>query len=860
MIQNYLIIAWRNLLRNKFISFINIGGLAIGISTFMLIAIYVSYELSYDDFFKDKERIYRYGELMNYPGGDVKFTNAVGSNRKNTLSQIAGIESIARLSHHPLGSTPSAKVSMYNPGDSTRINFEETGIFIAEQSFVDIFNFDLIYGNPTAVLKDEYAVIISRSTAMRYFNRCTLDLIGKTLFISQTDAKIKEAFTITGVFEDLPANSHFDLDMLLSYTTYSTALPNLYEGSSSQLQFHTYVKIHEDQDPVTLEKQTVLLLDSLIARYYNTSIEEVNNNEDKYIQLKSKFQPLSSIYLSTPGDRELSAHGDKISLFMVSGLGIIVLLISWINFINLTNVQLTAREKEAGLRKVIGANKKSMITQIMLETLNANVIAAMVSFTIITLAIPALSTFLGKHLEVALWYQGIPSAWLFSTLFLLIFFISTAVTGLYSAFVFSGAPTMLLLKKTSAPSRITFSGKEKLRSAFVLVQFSSVYILIAITLGIYLQLDFIQNKELGFNKDQIMVVKTMMNDHYDKRRITQLKQRLKSAGITNLVSSSSNVPGQQVQYYLGLFNLQGDPNWADNLEVTVDEDFIPTMDINIIEGRNFNPGEDIDIDKILINEATLYDLGYKNAQDIIGKEVGTGGNINRKGWSREVIGVFEDIHYISPKELINRMTISKEGRYRRWSKNPAERNEVRFHEVDRAYLSIKLNTENVNQKVTSVAELWKDVFPNYPFDYFFLDAYYDQQYQSDKKFGSVFLAISGISISLACLGFLGMSLFLINRRTKEIGIRKVLGASLKDLFGLMIYRFIVLILIAGIVGIPITYYVLRDLLNEFAYRIDLSWWIFVIPLGIILITAFVMIAGYTIKKVRANPVEALRYE
>ncbi|MCK5207853.1 MAG: ABC transporter permease, partial [Cyclobacteriaceae bacterium] len=477
-------------LRNKFISLINIGGLAIGMATFMIIAIYVSYELSYDDFFKDKDRIFRYAEYLKASSEeDFRLRNTIGSERKKHLVQLSGIESVARIVHHPGIFIPSAVVSYFKADDTRRYAFDETDIFTAEQSFLDIFGFPFIHGEPNSALKDMYAVVISKSTALKYFNHTSGDLIGKTLYISQASEKIKDSFKITGIFEDLPANSHFAFDILLSYTTYSANIPGQFEDDY-HFYYHTYIKLTKDYELDLLKKEMPDFNNSNLAQFYKITKEEYIKNKEGYYQSRSEIQPLNSIYLTSPGDREFSSHGNMLNLYMLAGIALVILLIAWVNYINLSLVQLMSRAKEVGVRKVIGASKRSIATQFLLETFNANLISIVISVTIIPIIIPPLSEFLGKDLDIAIWYNGHPNVFLFWGILAFVLLISALITGLYPAMVFSNTQPAVILKSFVHGLGRIFAPKKKLNNGFVLVQFSAVYVLIAITLGTFLQLNY----------------------------------------------------------------------------------------------------------------------------------------------------------------------------------------------------------------------------------------------------------------------------------------------------------------------------------------------------------------------------------
>jgi putative ABC transport system permease protein len=400
-----------------------------------------------------------------------------------------------------------------------------------------------------------------------------------------------------------------------------------------------------------------------------------------------------------------------------------------------------------------------------------------------------------------------------------------------------------------------------LRSILIFTQYASVYILIALTIGFYLQIKHLQNSELGFDGSQVLVLPTPMKVQVDFDKIEYLKNVLNAENFVQHISMSSSVPGKPILWSSWLGMIQQDSIKSPNKYISADENFLDLYGMKIIAGRNFDHDNPSDQNAVIIEKGTLEFLGYTNPEDILGEELSIFiERINDPFAGRRVIGVIDDYHHTSPKTIVWPIAIIQEGGYLTREENGSQVIRTSFHSYDRSYLSLKLNSDNIKKTISQIEGSWQKVFPGYVFDYFFQNDMYNKQYQADLKFGTIFLVFTIISISLACLGLLGICIFLINRRTKEIGIRKILGASIANLFGLMIYRFMGLILVAGIFGIPITWYVLNRLLQEFAIRIDLSWWIFAIPLGFVLIIALLTIGGNTLRKVNANPVEALRYE
>ena len=857
MLRNYLIIAWRNLLRNKFISFINIGGLAIGMATFMIIAIYVSHELSYDDFFEKQDRIFRYSEFISELDKDFKYENAVASGRKQFLSQIPQIEKIARL-HHSTGT--GRFVSVYNEDQQDRITFEETAVYKTEQEFLDIFDIHFLYGNRESALTDIYTVVISKSIAIKYFGKCSRDLLGKSLFMSTGNADSKFGFTITGIFDDFPQNTHLDIDIMASYITWSTKDPEMFE-EGYMWEFHTYLLLHKSNELKITGSEMPGLTDTLYASYYNKPVQKYAQIQDGYYKFVPDIQPLSSIYFTTPGELEFWKHGNKSHVPFLVSIALITLLIAWINYVNLSLVQIMTRAKEAGVRKVIGANRGAIASQFMIETLIANFIALLISVTIISLALPYMHVFIGKSLGMSIWFNGLPNDGLFWFMLIALFFISFLVTGLYPSIAFSNTKPVIILKNQSYGIRNRLASGKNIRAAFVFTQFTSAYILLGVTLGIYLQLNFLQQKELGFNQEQILVIQSPLKDSLNMNKIEYYNEKLKAENISNTIGLSSSVPGKRKTIDVGIHNIPANQHWSNCNMITADAEYVHLFNFKFLAGRNFSDQYESDKNAIIINEKLFSDLGYHEPNDIIGHEInlyGADPSVPMDESKRRIIGVIENYHHLSPKEDYIRIAIIQEGGELTVIRN-GERM-IKTKNDDRSFISLSVRADEIQKTVASANKLWNEIFPGFNFKYFFVDQNYDTQYRAELKFGTTFLVLTIISIGLACLGFLGMSLFLINRRTKEIGIRKILGASLTNLFGLMIYRFLLLILFAGLVGIPFTWFILKNLLNEFAYRIDLSWWLFAAPLGLILIISLVTIGGNTLRKVNANPVKALRYE
>jgi len=847
-------------LRNKFISFINIGGLAVGISTFMIIAIYLSYELSYDDFVQKGKNIYRANLTWISPyasGRSSQSDNIV----KSVMKQYSAIRKIGRLQHHPSKNIRSAMVTFYDEQADEKLSFEEFGIYKAEQEFLDMFQLPFIHGDREKALDEMYQIVISKSTAVKYYGECSSEIVGKTLYIDQNQPIFNKSFTISGIFEDLPDNSHLKFDVLISYITYSTLNPEYYDFRTSYPEFHCYMELNEGEDYKNVEQLLQNTMDSVYASNWKMSIEDYRTPDINVSFNKMSLHPLSSLYLNSSTSLEMKEHNNSLYLLILGVIGIIILVIAWINYINLSIVQVMRRTKETGIRKVIGAKRESIAIQFLMESLNANLLSIMVAITLISLAIPLLSEFVAKALKMSIWLGGSPEQAVFILLLIIVFALSTLATGLYPAIVYSNISPSTILKGSSSTRLGISESRNRIRSFLIFMQFSSVYILIAVTIGFFLQVRHLQNTELGFDGDQVLIIRTPMKDSADFDKIDYLKDVLNSTSSVQLVSKSSSVPGEKINWITWLGMTQQDSIRSAARYISADENFLNVYGINLIAGRNFLPGDKSDRNAVIIAKSMLPYLGHENPEEILSEELGIGLQRTTDPFAaRRVIGVFNDYYHNSPKSAGRPIAIIQEGGYLTKEVNGQRTVNTSFRYYDRSYLSLQVSSANMRETVKEIEKTWKEVFPSYVFDFHFQDEMYNRQYQADLKFGSIFLIFTLLSIGLACLGFLGICLFLINRRTKEIGIRKILGASIANLFGLMIYRFMGLIMIAGFVGIPISWYVINRMLQEFANKIELNWWLFAVPLVLILLIALFTIGFNTMQKVRANPVEALRYE
>lgn len=805
MIRNYFKIAWRNLLKKKVYSFINITGLGIGMACCVLIFLFVRDELSYDKYHEKKDRIYRVihgsapAEGANPDFGTFwVWGNApVGPLLKLDFPEIDHVVQFSGRSD-----------ILFRNGDKA---YQENGVFFMDSTVFDVFSWKLIKGDPKTALAAPFSLVLTESMAKKYFG--DEDPIGKTLQGSESAGRSAAGiYTVTGIMEDVPSNSHIRFNALLSMSTFRQSRPEIFDAWG-YVDFYTYFLVNEQYDKESFERRIPGFIEKRRA--------------DDASQYTIAIESLNDVYLKSPVQRQPGETGSLSNIYVFSVIGVFILIIAMINFMNLSTARSLERAKEVGIRKSIGANRKSLVVQFLGESLIIVFLAALVAVIFTSLALPVMNGLTGKEFLIRnnVSWQAIP------------FFLGTMLVvgflaGCYPALVLSGFKPVMVLKGIPR----SHAGGAMLRKGLVVFQFGLSIALIAGTLIVYSQMDHLLDKDLGFDKERMLV----LDYNYDEAvnaRMEALKTEMEANPAILSAAFSRSVPGGYFPHAgTGIQGVDGEMKWESQPIFQVGSDFITHYGLEVVAGRTYSRDHPSDLEgALVINEAAARQYGYANPEDIIGKK------FDQWGRAGVVIGVVKDFNYISLHRNIEPLTL------------PLEPFACR-------YLSLKVKSGNHSQAIAEVERIWKELAPHRPFLYSFLDEDFNRQYQSDLRFRKIFTIFSVLAILIACLGLLGLATYTAEQRTKEIGIRKVLGASVTGIVALLSIDFVKLVLVSIVIASPIAWWAMNKWLADFAYRIDIQWWFFAAAGVAAVLIALATVSWQAIRAAGANPVESLRTE
>jgi len=791
MIKNYLTVAIRNIARNKTFSAINILGLAIGMACCILILLYVQDELSYDRHHEHADRIYRLAEEAHI----------AGQTRRIAITSFP--MGPALVQDYP---TVVDAVRFYKNDEKTPVanqqnQFYERGVLFTETSIFQVFDFPLIQGDPRTALQEPHSIVLTEEMARKYFG--DQDPMGQTLSV---DSK---TFKITGILENHTHNTHLQFNFLVSSMRHSDWIDHSY---------YTYLLLQDAHAADELETE----LPNFIERYMGEQLKASG------IQFKPFLQPLTDIHLHSHLEFEISPNGDIRYVYLFLVIALFVLVLACINFMNLSTARSATRSKEVGMRKVVGANRSQLIRQFMGESILLALLALLFAVVLVELSLPAFNAFTQR--ELVLDYAG---NWHVVLALLSVALFAGLLSGIYPALFLSAFQPVEVLKSVmNRGLKTSYS-----RKTLVVFQFVISIILIIGTVVVYHQSDYIKNKKLGFNKEQVIVIPI------DRQLVKRYKSAVSAQAAVLNVSASSTVPGREIAAHL--FRPSLDPVHKDALLINVmyvDHEFIPTYGIEVLEGRAFS--EDIGSDRngaFILNEAALRKLGWTSYTNRKLERVYPEGNILNVEIQGDVVGVVKDFHYQSLHHEIEPLVLMMGGS---WIE----------------YLSIRIRSDDIAATLNFLKTQWLEVVSNRPFDYFFLDDDYDKLYRTEEQIGTLFGLFSILAIFVASLGLFGLASFTAQLRIKEIGIRKVLGASVSNLVLMLSKEFVLLVGIANLIAWPIAYYAMNRWLQDFAYRIDLEIWAFVLSGVLALLIALTTVSYQAWKVARTNPVDALRYE
>lgn len=809
MLQNHIITTVRNFRRNKAYSFLNIIGLALGVTSFVFLFQYLRFETSYDRFHQDSDDIYRVRVDQFFPGTPpMRFAVAFVPAGPAMVDEIPEVTSYVTM--NKLG---ARGVITYFPADAEPVKFYQNDIFYASADFFKIFSFELLEGDAEAVLKGANQVVITESEARKYFG--DEDPMGKTLVKNRN-----ENFRVTGIVKDPPANSHMKFKMLLSFDT-MLAGRDFMLNNWGWWDFYTYVKTQPGTDPAVLQKKVDALVEARVGE----------RNRERDSRTEFIMQRLTDIHLTSNVGYEHEPNGNIRTVYFLAIIAVFILVLSWVNYINLTTSRSLERAKEVGLRKTLGSPRIQIIQQFLVESLALNIIAVLLGILVAWIFQPAFSKFLGFNLPLMFDL----TFWLLSAGMILA---GTLLAGTYPAFVLSSFSPLVALTRSISKVR---PGGIPLRKVMVVFQMSISIVLVVFTFGIQRQVSFMTNHDLGMNIDQVLVLKgPAIRDSTYITRLDAFKSGIKDHHLVKQITTSSDVPGKEIEWSSGFFIKGKDPNRTTVMRILgVDYTFMDAYDVRLLAGRRF--GNEAAGDTVcIINSAAMAALDIDKPEDALGIVLDWGNRNYR------IIGVADDFKYRGLSHETEPVIFWGTAA---WS----------------GYYSIKLNLgddprRNIGEVISLAEKQWHSQFPESPFDYFFLDDFFNAQYNSEVRFGRIFGLFSGLAIGIACLGLFGLSSYTVSRRTREIGIRKVLGASMTNILLLLSRNYMLLMLIAFVVAIPVSYLGITGWLNGFPEKFPLNAMLFVFP-GIIVFVLMILIISYhTFASARSNPVDSIRSE
>jgi putative ABC transport system permease protein len=808
MIKNYLKIATRNLWNNKGFSAINIIGLAVGLATCLLMLFYVTDELGYDKYNEKADRIYRVDGDIKFGGNHFVLAVApdpMGPVLKRDFPQV---EQYVRFRGY--GGLLVKKGSQ---------NIAEDHVIYADSSLFDVFTLPMIQGDPKTALTEPKSIVITATTAKKYFN--STEVVGRNLIINDTDN-----FKITGVIKDVPSQSHFNFDFFVSLSTADESRQNNWVSNN----FNTYIVLRKGADPKKLESQ----FGAMVVKYVGPQVKQLMNitmddfsksgNFDNY-----NLMPLTSIHLHSNKAAELGVNSNIEFVYIFSFIAILILLIACVNFMNLSTARSSNRAKEVGVRKVLGSLRKNLVTQFLTESILISLLALIIAIGIAFLLLPYFNQLSGKQITMSVFSRP----WLFPSLIILMLVVGV-IAGSYPAFFLSAFNPVEVLK-----GKVAKGFKSNwLRSGLVVFQFFISIALIIGTIIIYNQLKYISNKDLGYNRNQVLIIK---NTYPLGNNAKTFKDEVSQILGVQKATMTGFLPTSEWRNDSPLFpDATLDQKKAVSMQIwAVDENYVPTLDMRITKGRNFSKGYKTDSTGIILNESAAKLFGFN---DPINKtlyymnDFKNGKNLT----AYHIVGIVKDFNFSSLREEVAPLAL--------------------FLREQNGSISFRINTTNISGLIAQVENKWKTMASGQPFSYSFMDDDFNNIYKSEQQTGKIFISFAALAIFIACLGLFGLVTYAAEQRIKEIGIRKVLGASVGTIVSMLSRDFLKLIIIAAFIAFPVAWWAMNSWLHHFAYRISITWWVFAIAGGLALTIALLTVGFQAIKAAIANPVKSLRTE
>jgi len=803
MFQNYIIIAIRNLKRQKMFSFINIVGLAIGITTCMFISFWVQRELSYDTFHENSTRIFRVERELFRDNFYSRWPICGGLYKQALIDDFPEIENAARFWRR-----------MYSIKDKNNFNYRQE-LFAVDNSIFEIFDFGLETGDEKTALVEPYSTVLTSANAEKYFG--TLDVVGKSLTFEWDDEPVD--FKVTGILKEVPKNSHIHFDMLISISTYP--LERFTNWRSNYL--YTYVLMKESTQKAQLEEKLKFFVEQHLEPYYG---DLTIQGDDIHKVLKMHLFPVTDIHLNPSVNWELEPGGNISSVYIFSSIAILILVIAGINFMNLSTARANKRAKEVSLRKTIGALNSQLKYQFIQESVLMAVFALIISQLLLFLFIPAYNFIFNENLVVSALYQG--------SNFPIIFLVTLTVgflSGLYPAFYLTRFEPAIVLKGEI----LRGSRKSSFRRTMVILQFCISIILIVGMFTVYMQMRYIQNSGLGFDEENMVILpvrSTQVVEGYESFR-----NELLTYGNIKSVAASADLPGDPLFSNSSVFNREVSDDNINMIFMYCGYDFIDTYNMEIIAGRNFSRFVSSDTaGTLILNESAVRRIGW-SPEEAIGKKLGSGDPYRETS----IIGVVKDFNFKSLREEIEPMTMVLAPQYI-------------------TAISLKIEPGEIITTLDLIKKKWQNIFPGEFYTQMFLEDQIEQLYDNEKKMQSILMVFSSLSILVACLGLFGLAAYTVEDKTKEIGIRKTLGASIPRILVLLTKEFVKWVTISIFIAFPISYYLMDNWLQNFAYHINLGLAPFILAAIVSLMISIITVSIQVVKAALKNPIDTLRYE
>lgn len=813
MFRNYLLIATRNLLKRKLYSFINIFGLALGMAVCLVILKYVDFELSYDSYHRQAGSLYRVNSTW-YQNGEDRGTGIISGFALGPALQteVPGIKTYIRT--HPMY---GGSVLTYDRENNPSV-FHEDNIQLVDSTFFDVFTYEAIEGDLKTALQKPNSIVITERIASRYFKNDE-DPLGKMFTVS--GGWCDGAYEITAVIKNTPQNSHFPFDILMPVHNLLQNPQYKEDNGWGWNNFITYVKLEETAGSKSVEEK----LPALVEKYQGENLAK-SNSKRVYT-----LQPIREIHL-TPGLRhEPNSTISFNTIYFFLLISVFILAIAWVNYINLSTARAMERAREVGIKKSVGAFRSQLLMQFVFESVLVNLLSVLIAVCIALGLLPVLGEIVGKTLTFDFTDYRF---WLIITG---LFVIGSCISGLYPAYLLSSFKITEVLKGKSGQPTHGFS----LRKALVVFQFVASVMLIAGTFAIYRQMMFMQNQDKGLTMDHMLIVNgpsvlDWKNGKAVRNRLISLKNEFqKIPGVVN-VTTSGAIPGGGHNWGTSMRKVGTQPEDNKNGSVVwVDPDFVETYTMTLLAGRNFNPGIKSDMESVLINEAALTTFNLGTPAQALEEKLILGED------SVAILGVLKNYNWASLKS-----------EHSPWL--------LKADTIARRNYSIHIASGNLPEVIAAIEQTFKEAFPGNPFDYFFLDDFFNSQYKSEQQFGKIFSLFSILAILIACLGLWGLASFTTAQKLKEISIRKVLGSSVRQILTLLAWEFLKLVILASVIAIPLTGYGIDQWLNGFAFRIGLQWDLFVIPILILAAIALGTVSLQILRGTNVNPAKVLRSE